>query len=78
LILRVHSGPVPNRLHVAKFGWQHSVALPPDTPETIEVPLDGANVVTFEFAADAAFVPRQLDPSSTDSRALGVWVEVVQ
>jgi hypothetical protein len=78
LVLRVHSGPMPNRLHVAKFGWNESRSLPPDEPELIEVPLDGSPVVTLEFAADAAFVPRELDSSSTDTRALGVWVEVVQ
>jgi hypothetical protein len=78
LVLRVHSGPVPNRLHVAKFGWRHSVDLPPEAPEIVEVPLEGATTVTLEFAADAAFVPRELDPSSTDARALGVWVEVIK
>lgn len=78
LVLRVHSGPVPNRLHVSRFGWRHSVDLPPEAPEIVEVPLGRASTVTLEFAADAAFVPRDLDPSSTDARALGVWVEVVK
>lgn len=78
LVLRVHSGPVPNRLHIVKFGWRHSIDLPPEAPETVEVPLEGASTVTLEFAADAAFVPRELDLSSTDERSLGVWVEVIK
>ena len=78
LVLRVHSGRIPNRLHVAAFGWQHAVDLVPALPEVIEVPADGDHLVTLEFAADAQFVPSELDPSSTDTRALGVWVEVVK
>ena len=85
LVLRVHSGPVPNRFHISKFGWQHHVDLQPETPALIEVPMEDApeentkdDVVTLEFAADASFVPRDLDPSATDTRALGVWVEVVK
>jgi hypothetical protein len=78
MVLRVHSGPVANRLNVSKFGWRHTVELEPQAPQTIEVPTDGESVLTLEFAADAAFVPRELDPTSTDGRPLGVWVEVVE
>jgi hypothetical protein len=78
LVLRVHSGPIANRLHVTTFGWTGSVTLPPEAPDRLEIPLEGSGIATLEFAADAAFVPRALDPSATDTRELGVWVEVVQ
>jgi hypothetical protein len=78
LFLRVHSGPVANRLHVSMFGWNTSVDLRPEAPTLLEVPSNDADLITLEFASDAAFVPRTLDPSSTDIRALGVWVEVVK
>ena len=78
IVLRVHSGPQPNRLHVSKFGWRTSVDLQPEVPATIEVPSDGETLVTLQFAADRAFVPRDLDSSSTDTRPLGVWVEVIK
>jgi hypothetical protein len=77
LVLRVHSGPVPNRLHIAKFGWRDTRALQPEAPALIEVPVE-ENILTLEFTAEQAFVPRRRDPSSTDTRGLGVWVEVVK
>jgi hypothetical protein len=78
IVLRVHSGPIGNRLHITTFGWRHSVELSPNSPQTIEVPADSGTVITLEFAADSAFVPRTLDPASTDARTLGVWVEVLK
>ena len=77
LLLRVHSGPIPNQLKVSTFGWSQSVDLPPDSPVDIEVPAQG-NVLTFAFAAAAEFVPREIDPATTDARPLGVWVEVTK
>ena len=74
----MHSGPVANRLEVSQFGSTHAVDLLPATPQTIEVPIDGGAVTTLEFAAATAFVPRELNPASTDTRPLGVWVEVVK
>jgi hypothetical protein len=78
LVLRVHSGPVPNRLHITTFGWRKSVDLEPEAPAEIEVPLADGHLITLEFASDVAFVPRELDAASTDTRPLGVWVEVVR
>jgi hypothetical protein len=78
LVLRVHSGPVANRLHVSTFGWRKSIELPPEAPTEVEVPFDDGNLITLEFASDVAFVPRELNSASTDTRPLGVWVEVVK
>ena len=78
LILRVHSGPIANRLHLSTFGWQHTMALKPSVREDIEVPVNGDTLVTLELSTDVVFVPQQWDPASADTRTLGVWVEVVQ
>ena len=78
LTLRVHSGPVANRLRLSTGAWDKTVAIQPQSPETVVV--DGAmgQLITLTLAADSSFVPRELDPASTDPRPLGVWIEVVQ
>jgi hypothetical protein len=78
LTLRVHGGPVGNRLHLASFGWERTVALLPHRPEEIEIPGGARDLVTLELTAADGFVPREIDPGSTDPRTLGVWVEVAR
>jgi hypothetical protein len=78
LVLRVHSGPVSNRLVVSQFGSTQAVDLLPAAPQTIEVPIEAGSIATLEFTAATSFVPRELNPASTDTRPLGVWVEVVK
>jgi hypothetical protein len=78
LVLRVHSGPIDNRLHLTTFGWQQTVTLQPQSPIEVEVPGGSGGLVTLGLSADFAFVPQQRDASSTDVRPLGVWVEVVR
>jgi hypothetical protein len=77
VVLKVHSGPVPNRLHVSTFGWRRTIPLQPRVPATVEIPRAADPLVTLEFATDAAFVPRDFDAGSSDVRPLGVWVEVL-
>lgn len=78
LVLRVHSGPINNRLHLTTFGWQQSVTLQPQSPIEIEMPGGSGGLVTVDLSADFVFVPQERDPTSTDIRPLGVWVEVVR
>jgi hypothetical protein len=78
LTLRLNSGLIPNRLRVSMPGWSDSVTLDPKFPGVIAVPVPDRTLVTLEFAADHEFVPRELDPASTDPRTLGIWVEVVE
>jgi hypothetical protein len=77
LTLRVHSGLIDNRLHVATAGWQSTRALDREQPDVVEIPSGDRRVVTIELSADKAFVPKEVTPSSVDSRPLGVWVEVI-
>ena len=78
LVLRVHSGPIDNRLHLTTFGWQQTVTTKPQLPIEVEVPGGSGGLVTLDLSADFAFVPQQRDATSTDIRPLGVWVEVVR
>ncbi len=76
LRLRINSGLIANRLHVIAPGWSQMVVLAPRLPAELEVPSRDHAIMTLEFAADATFVPRELDSSSSDARPLGVWIEV--
>jgi len=78
LTLRLNSGLIPNRLRIVLPGWSKTVVLEPKIPGTVEIPVDNRALVTFEFTADRAFIPRELDPSSTDPRSLGIWIELVE
>jgi hypothetical protein len=77
LKLRVHSGPVANRLHIATGDFERDISLEPLHPIDIEIPRR-QRLVTLALTAAREFVPRQLDPNSNDPRPLGVWIEVAQ
>ena len=78
LILRVHSGPIANQLHIFTAGFERDVPLEPHHPQTVEIPAAGRRLVTLALTAAHEFVPRQIEPTSTDPRPLGIWIEVVQ
>ncbi|HXG90728.1 MAG TPA: hypothetical protein VNJ02_20605, partial [Vicinamibacterales bacterium] len=78
LTLRVHSGAIANRLHIATFGWAQSVTLQPKLPDVIEIPAGSRRLVVLDLSTDRAFVPSATDPTSTDDRQLGAWIEVVK
>jgi hypothetical protein len=78
LLLRVHSGPIDNRLHLTAFGWRHTAHLKPQLPVEVEVTPGAGTLVTLDLEADRSFIPRELDSQSSDTRSLGVWVEVVK
>jgi hypothetical protein len=78
LILRVHSGPIANQLHLFAPGLERDVQLEPLQPQEIEIPTAGHRLVTLMLTAANEFVPREIDRSSTDPRPLGVWIEVIR
>jgi hypothetical protein len=77
LRLRVHSGLVDNRLHVAMPGWGQTLTLAPGHPAEIDIPFGDRVLTTLDLTAEREFVPRQVDPASRDPRPLGVWIEVM-
>jgi hypothetical protein len=77
LTLRVHSGPVNNRITLSTTGWRKEFMLQPQLPQSIEVGVAAKELVMLDLVAETAFVPQELDPTSSDPRPLGVWIEVV-
>jgi hypothetical protein len=75
LTLRVRNGPEPNRVHFVARGWAESLDLEPGKTVNITVPV-ATRVVTLDIHAENGFDPRKYDPTSKDTRLLGVWVEV--
>ena len=51
--------------------------LEPRQPAEVVIPVENRSLVTLELDAEFEFVPRELDPTSSDPRSLGVWVELV-
>jgi hypothetical protein len=77
LVLRLHSGEIPNTVVVAARGKAERLELFPKRLRTVVVPLgtDGATAITL--TARDFFVPAERDPQSKDRRHLGCWVEIV-
>jgi hypothetical protein len=78
LLVRVHSGLIDNRLEIALPGWRESIDLKREQPRDIEIPSSARRLVTMEVAAEATFVPFEIEAGSLDKRPLGVWIEVVR
>jgi hypothetical protein len=78
LTVRLHSGLIHNRVTVSMFGWAHTLTLLPVQPQLLEIPSGDRRFVTLEIAAEYAFVPAALDPTSKDTRSLGAWVEILK
>lgn len=76
VVLRIHSGVKANTATFSTFGWQQVHALMPGQDAEIELPTMAGGVVPLTIAVDDGFYPRDSDPSSTDQRFLGIWVEV--
>jgi hypothetical protein len=78
VVLRIHPGAMPNRVRVSTFGWQRSYELVPGQSAEFELPQFPGGVVPLTINTETGFHPRDFDPTSTDRRFLGVWVEVKQ
>jgi hypothetical protein len=74
--LHIHPGATPNVATISTFGWQQRVELTPGTAVDVELPMFPSGVVPLTIDAATGFYPRDVDPSSTDRRFLGIWVEV--
>lgn len=75
-VLRVRNGAARNTVTLASGTWQQSWIL--DAGETRDVPLPAAALApaVLTVTSTAGFRPVEVDPSSSDMRMLGVWLEV--
>jgi hypothetical protein len=75
--LRIHSGARPNRVTFSTLDWQRDYTLVPGEAAEVELPMTHDGVIPLTVSVDDGFSPRELDPSATDSRFLGIWVELL-
>jgi hypothetical protein len=76
VVLRIHPGAKANRFTLSTFGWQETHSLLPGQSAEIELPRMEGGVVPLNITVEDGFFPRDTDPSSTDQRFLGIWIEV--
>lgn len=77
LVLRLHSGDIPNTVVLEARGKAERLELFPNRPRTIVLPLGTQGATTVTVAARDYFVPSERDPQSRDRRHLGCWIEIV-
>jgi hypothetical protein len=76
VVLRIHSGGKANTATFSTFGWQQQHSLTPGESAEIELPTMAGGVMPLTISVEDGFYPRDLDPTSTDQRFLGFWIEV--
>lgn len=73
--LRIRQGGTGGGVSVRSGGWNDRRELGPGEVWDLDVPRRAGRVAAVTIATAAAFRPSELDPSSTDTRVLGAWVE---
>jgi hypothetical protein len=76
VVLRIHSGGKANLATFSTFDWERDYSLVPGQAAEVELPMVNGSVIPLTVTVADGFSPRELDPSSTDQRFLGIWVEV--
>ncbi len=72
--LALRAGPVPTGLELDAGSWRLTLRLGAGETRDVDVPL-AAGRGTLHVRTDAGFRPASVDPTSTDTRHLGVWIE---
>ena len=77
VVLRIHGGAQANHATITTFGWRREFDLVPGQAAEVELPVVAGGAIPLTIATDNGFSPKQFDPSSTDPRFLGIWVEIL-
>lgn len=76
VVLHLHPGAKKNTTTISTFGWEQTVTLVPGQFGDVELPTFASGVIPVTISAETGFYPRDFDPTSSDRRFLGFWVEV--
>jgi hypothetical protein len=71
----LRNGATPNHVVLSSRGWRADLALSPGEERLVEVPI-ASDAVPLDVTADNGFRPSDVDPSTSDDRYLGVWLEM--
>ena len=76
MTMRLRNAPVANTISLEAGGWSTQLQLAAGEEREIELPFTASDAVLLRLEASAGFVPAQVDPSSRDTRFLGVAVSI--
>jgi hypothetical protein len=75
--LLLRNAPVPNTVTLGSGNWHQALSLSPGEERRVDVPVDAvAGAALVRIAASGGFKPSERDPTSRDTRFLGVYVKV--
>jgi hypothetical protein len=72
-VIRLHAGPVPNRVTVASAGWREEVTLAPQESRDLTLPAAAVAPAVLEVHSATGFRPSEHGEESRDVRWLGVY-----
>jgi hypothetical protein len=73
--VRINSGSRGNTATLSSGGWEATNSLVPGQVAEVVLPAAQRGVIPLTIRATSSYRPRDIDPSSRDSRVLGVWLE---
>jgi hypothetical protein len=77
LDVSVQNGPVSNRVRLRSGEWSAEHVLAGDEAWAVRIPIaDSSHPVIVNFDVEHGVQPAHIDPSSTDRRLLGCWIEL--
>lgn len=75
--LRVQNGGAAgNAISIESGTFQKVIVLAPFADQQIEVPAGEGGLTSIRIAAGEGFVPADRDPTSSDRRLLGAWIQI--
>lgn len=75
--LHLRNGAAGNTILISSQGWREELRLAPGEERRLQIPLDHARGATLlRFTTSAGFRPSEVNPTSRDTRYLGVWVKL--
>jgi hypothetical protein len=72
--VRLRAGPVATVVQLRTGGWNERISLAPGEERDVDLPL-AEGTATLSVHTNTGFRPADVDPASTDTRHLGVWLE---
>jgi hypothetical protein len=74
--LFLRNNPKANRVNLVIGKRRETLDLGPGEERVVELPVEDGRAVRLRVESTASFRPADVDPASTDHRALGCWIEI--
>lgn len=74
--LSIRAGAVPTAVDLEAGTWRERLSLEPGAVRDVSVPIGASRATMLTVRSSAGFRPSEIEAGSTDTRLLGVWIEV--